>query len=165
MLLDLKPLFAGKEASLPVDFSVDLSDLDFSGIKLLKTPVKIVGNVISHAGIVEADFTCRVEVTAPCDRCFKETVKSYNFKLNRTLVTNLENEDTDDMTVVPDMKLDLNEFCYDDILLSLPTKFLCSDNCKGLCPTCGQDLNKAKCSCEEKEIDPRLAALAELLKD
>ena len=165
MLLDLKSLFAGKEASLSVDFTMDLSELDFSGLKPLKTPIKISGNVISHAGIVEADFTCRVEYTAPCDRCFRETVKNYSFKINRTLVTHLENEDEDEMTVVPDMKLDLEEFCYDEILLSLPTKFLCDENCKGLCPTCGQDLNEGECSCNVKEIDPRLAALAELLKD
>ena len=81
------------------------------------------------------------------------------------MVTHLDNEDEDEMTVIPDMKLDLEEFCYDEILLSLPTKFLCDENCKGLCPTCGQDLNQGECSCNEKEIDPRLAALAELLKD
>ena len=57
MLLDLKPLFAGTIESLPIDFSIDLSEVDFYGIKPLKKPVLIKGNIESRAGIVEAKLT------------------------------------------------------------------------------------------------------------
>lgn len=165
MLLDLKPLFAGSTTSIPVDYSMSLTDLEFSGVRPIGKPVKISGAIVSRAGIVEADLTCEVEYQAPCDRCFAETVKTYRFRVNRTLVVSLENEDTDEMTVVPDMTLDLDEFCYPEIVLALPTKFLCKEDCKGLCPTCGQNLNEGACTCGETEIDPRLSALAELLNN
>ena len=166
MLLDLKPLFAGTTESLPIDFSVDLSELEFYGVKPLSTPVKVSGSIISRAGIVEANLTCAVEYKAPCDRCGEEAVKAYSFPLIRTIVCELHNEDTDEMTVVPDMKLDLYEFCYADIIMSLPTKHLCKEDCKGLCPSCGTNFNLGRCDCHtEEETVGGLSALAELLKD
>ena len=99
MLLDLKPLFAGSKEFIPVDYSMDLSEVDFYGIKPMKKPIAISGQIVSRAGIVEAGLTCSVEYTAPCDRCGEETKKTYSFKIVRTIVSELENEDTDEMTV------------------------------------------------------------------
>ena len=166
MLLDLKPLFAGSKEFIPVDYSMDLSEVDFYGIKPMKKPIAISGQIVSRAGIVEAGLTCSVEYTAPCDRCGEETKKTYSFKIVRTIVFELENEDTDEMTVVPDMKLDLEEFCYADIIMSLPTKHLCKEDCKGLCPSCGTNFNLGRCDCKtDEETVGGLSALAELLKD
>lgn len=168
MLLDLKPLFAGSRDSLSVEFEVDLSELEFLGVKPLKSPVAINGKIVSRAGIVESQLNCKVEYTGVCDRCLKETVKNYTVPINRTIVVSLENEDSeenDDIAVVPDMQLDLEDFCYPDIVMSLPTKLLCKDTCRGLCSVCGKNLNDGDCGCCVKEIDPRLAALAELLND
>lgn len=166
MLLDLKPLFAGSKEFLPIDFSMDLSEVDFYGVKPLEKPVKIGGKIISRAGIVEARLTCMVEYKAPCDRCGEDTADTYSFDIIRTIVTELENDDTEEMTVVPDMKLDLEEFCYADIIMSLPTKHLCKEDCKGLCPSCGTNLNLGRCDCKtEEETVGGLSALAELLKD
>ena len=165
MLLDLKPLFAGSRDFLSVDFEMDLSELEFLGVKPLHAPVAINGKIVSRAGIVESQLSCKVSYVGVCDRCLKETVKDYTVEINRTIVVSLENEENDDIAVVPDMQLDLDDFCYPDIVMSLPTKLLCKENCKGLCSVCGKDLNEGDCGCTVKEIDPRLAALAELLKD
>ena len=123
-------------------------------------------SIISRAGIVEAQLTCKVSYQAPCDRCGEEHERKYSFDIIRTIVSRLENDDTDEMTVVPDMKLDLEEFCYADIIMSLPTKHLCKEDCKGLCPSCGTNLNLGRCDCRaEEETVGGLSALAELLKD
>ena len=168
MLLDLKPLFAGSRDFLSVDFEMDLSEFEFLGVKPFHAPVAINGKIVSRAGIVESQLSCKAQYFGFCDRCLKETTVNYIAKINRTIVVSLEDEDSiqnDDVAVVPDMKLDLEEFCYDDIVMSLPTKILCKADCRGLCPDCGTDLNLGSCSCQKKEIDPRLAALTELLKD
>lgn len=60
--------------------------------------------------------------------------------------------------------LDLDELMGDVFLLNLDTKNLCSEDCKGLCPGCGANLNEESCRCR-KEVDPRLAKLAQLLED
>lgn len=165
MLLDLKPLFAGSRDFLSVEFEMDLSEFEFLGVKPFRSPVAINGKIVSRAGIVRSQLDCKVEYVGVCDRCLKETVKNYTVHINRTIVVSLENEENDDIAVVPDMQLDLEDFCYPDIVMNLPTKVLCKDSCKGLCSVCGKDLNEGDCGCQTREIDPRLAALAELLKD
>jgi uncharacterized protein len=52
----------------------------------------------------------------------------------------------------------------EDIVFSLPLRFLCDEECKGLCSRCGKNLNDGPCDCK-KEIDPRMAALLQLLED
>ncbi|HEV3470529.1 MAG TPA: DUF177 domain-containing protein [Pyrinomonadaceae bacterium] len=61
--------------------------------------------------------------------------------------------------------IDLDELVREQILLALPARHLCREECKGLCPTCGADLNAGRCGCEHKEADPRWAALADLKKN
>ena len=77
----------------------------------------------------------------------------------------IEGEDSDTILLVPGMKLDLDELVYSEVMMSLPMKHLCNAECKGICFKCGKNLNEGKCDCPEKEIDPRLQALADLLKD
>jgi uncharacterized protein len=55
--------------------------------------------------------------------------------------------------------VELNDVLREQVLLALPLKVLCREDCRGLCPHCGQDLNKAQCSCTGKLEDPRWAAL------
>ena len=168
MLLDLKPLFAGSRDFLSVDFEMDLSEFEFLGVKPFHAPVAINGKIVSRAGIVESQLSCKAQYFGFCDRCLKETVLDYATDINRTIVVSLENEESeenDDIAVVPDMRLDLEDFCYADIVMNLPTKVLCKDDCRGICPDCGCDLNLKQCNCGGTEVDPRLAALAELLKD
>jgi uncharacterized protein len=55
--------------------------------------------------------------------------------------------------------IDLPEILRELILLETPVRRLCSEDCKGLCPRCGQDLNTASCDCHKKTVDPRLEAL------
>jgi len=52
---------------------------------------------------------------------------------------------------------------YSEVILDLPSKHLCKDDCKGICFKCGKNLNEGECDCETREVDPRLAKLMELL--
>jgi uncharacterized protein len=61
-----------------------------------------------------------------------------------------------------DDTIDLGELMTEQFLLSLPMKPLCQEACKGLCPQCGTNLNRATCTCVNDWVDPRLAALEAL---
>jgi DUF177 domain-containing protein len=76
----------------------------------------------------------------------------------------LEDEDLDESSFVGDM-IDLNKLIREQMILHLPMKPICSEQCRGLCPICGQDLNKNECSCEKNVPDPRLAKLKKLLNE
>lgn len=60
--------------------------------------------------------------------------------------------------------IDITPQAVQSILVDLPMRFLCSDNCLGLCPVCGTNLNKNQCTCEQSDVDPRLAKLKELIE-
>ena len=60
--------------------------------------------------------------------------------------------------------IDMKEFVEEEVRLAVPLKPLCHPHCKGLCPTCGLNLNQGECSCEKEEVDPRFAPLLELKK-
>jgi uncharacterized protein len=61
-------------------------------------------------------------------------------------------------------KIDLNQMIWEQVYLALPMKPLCNEDCRGLCPQCGTNLNLSMCSCERETVDPRLATLKTLLK-
>ena len=65
-------------------------------------------------------------------------------------------------SVLPDLVLDLDALAEEDVVLNLPSKVLCKEDCKGLCPQCGKNLNDGPCDCKEP-VDPRLAGLLDLL--
>jgi uncharacterized protein len=73
----------------------------------------------------------------------------------------LERSDLD-TDVIEGNELDLTEVAREQILLNLPETVLCREDCRGICPTCGKDLNEGDCSCGGGEIDPRWAALKDL---
>ncbi len=70
--------------------------------------------------------------------------------------------DEGDVNYYKGKTLDLYSVLRDQLFLALPLKPLCREECKGLCPTCGADLNKGPCSCKAKKGDTRLAALKKL---
>ena len=60
--------------------------------------------------------------------------------------------------------IDLDEILREQIILALPMYPRCKEECRGLCPVCGVDLNKETCDCQREDVDPRLAVLKTLTK-
>lgn len=165
MVVDLKYVFVNENSSLPIEYSLDMSAVEFSGIYPLKKPVKISGTVSNKASLVELNAEISYEFEAPCDRCGVPAVGRYTVRLDKSLAPSIEGEDSESILLVPDMKLDLDELVYSEVIVSVPMKHLCRGSCKGICAKCGKNLNEGKCGCPEKEIDPRLSALADLLNN
>ena len=114
---------------------------------------------------MELDADISYVFEAPCDRCGTYTERKHTLHIQKSLAPSIEGEESDSILLTPDMKLDLEELIYSEVIVSLPMKHLCKDDCKGICFKCGKNLNEGKCDCPEKEIDPRLSALAELLNN
>ncbi len=165
MIIDLKSVFTGKNPSLQLDYLLDLSDFEFAGQFPLKKPVKLSGEISNKASLVRLCAQIEFEFSSPCDRCGKQTEHNHKVCVDKALATAIEGEDSDTILLVPDMKLDLDDFIYTETVVNLPMKHLCKEDCKGVCSKCGKDLNEGKCDCPEKEIDPRLAVLAQLLNN
>lgn len=128
------------------------------------TPVRVRGDVVNRAGIVTMEAAATGVMHFVCDRCAAEAERTLSVPMEHILVSALQSEDDADRYIlVPDGKLDLRQLTLEDIFLSLPSKLLCSEDCKGLCPRCGKNLNDGPCDCQP-EVDPRLAVLKQLLE-
>lgn len=164
MIIELKKIFVNDNSSMPIEYALDLSNLEHAGSYPLKKPVVMKGIVYNKASLIRFEAQISYDYEALCDRCGSDAVNTYTVTVEKSLASAIEEEESDTILVLPDMKLDLDDFIYTEVVLSLPTKHLCSEDCKGICYKCGKNLNDGKCDCPEKEVDPRLAALAELLK-
>ena len=163
MIIELESIFNNDGSSYEFDYELSLSHISVSGVNPLKSPVKVKGMVKNNTGIVTLSANVELIYSAFCDRCAEATEKTYNYDFSHNLIASLSNEDNDDFLVVSDMRLDLDELIEEDVNLELPTKFLCDEDCKGVCSMCGKNLNKNQCDCKEP-IDPRLEGLLQFLE-
>ena len=162
MILDLEPIFNNEGMVKEFSYELDLSEQELSGVKPFSTPVRVSGSVGNHTGVVELSAKAEFVLDMNCDRCAKPIKLALTADIFHTLVTSLNDEANDELLLVNELRFDLDPLVTEDIFLELPSKFLCKEDCKGVCPKCGKDLNTDSCSCE-KEIDPRLTALKQLL--
>ena len=163
MILDLKRIFATENSVLEVNHSLDMSDVDFMGNYPLKDPIKITGSVSNKASVVSLNLNIEYTFAAPCDRCGVFAQHNQTVIIDKLLATAIERQESDTIITVPDMKLDVDEYVYSEVILDLPSKHLCNEDCKGICFKCGKNLNEGECGCNTREVDPRLAKLMELL--
>ncbi len=163
MLLDLKKVFQNIGEKLEVEKELLMNDIEIDSIRPFKEPVKIKVVAFNRASLVRLDIQADFAYSRPCDRCLDEVTTNMHFEFHHNLVASLNEENNGDYIETPDFKLDLDELAITDILLQLPGKYLCSDDCKGLCIKCGQNLNKAECGCDRGLADYRLEKLKQLI--
>lgn len=144
MTIQLKELFELEGESKDISCEIPVSELKDVSAYCFANPVKVCGTVSNRAGIVELSYNAKFVLDHTCDRCLKEFEQEYDYSFKHTLVRNC-NTDNDEYVVCGDNTLDLNELAVSDILLNLPTKILCDEDCKGLCFVCGKNLNEGDC--------------------
>lgn len=163
MRLDLKDILYVPDAKKPFCLELDLTDLEFYGHRPVLSPVHAQGQVVNHAGALMLEGEISAQLHPVCDRCGQSFQREMNIPLAVPLANELEDEEHDEIVLLEDGGLDLEEAITTAFILAMDTKNLCSEDCKGLCARCGADLNLGPCQCKP-EVDPRLAALAQLLE-
>ena len=165
MKLDLTRIAREPGAVLPFELELDLSPVEWNGQRPFADAVRITGRVRNMAGamVLGARLSCVLSLV--CDRCARPFQREKTVEYETLLADQLANGESDDIVLLDgDGALDLDGLMEEIFLLEMDTKNLCSEDCRGLCPGCGADLNRESCRCK-KEIDPRLAKLAQLLEN
>lgn len=149
---------------IPFSFEMDMSDTGIYSIKAYLTPLKVKGRVVNSAGILTLEAELDIRVLCRCDRCSKEYEDRKRLKISAVLSNDPQSMDNPDIFMLDGESADLDEIVRTIFILEMDTKFLCREDCKGICPICGKDLNEGPCKCKP-DIDPRLAVLKQLLDE
>jgi uncharacterized protein len=139
----------------------------------LRGPVEGRARLVRTSYGVLAECSYRVEIDQECGRCLGaartvvESRFSQEYLPSTDIYTGLPEEilaDPDEPRIGPDHILDLTEAIRQDIVLQLPLQPRCREDCAGLCPHCGRNLNEGRCEHEGAEEAGALGRLGELLK-
>jgi len=169
MRIELENLEGGKGGFAHVYQPDDLNPVD-ERIRLIE-PVAVDGNVRLARTEIFVNGHIHTRVQVECDRCLQpvELPVSADFSLEYIPGSAYESSEVAELTdaemsvsVFDGDAIDVDEIVKEQILLGVPTRMLCREDCKGFCPKCGADRNTGECNCETKEIDPRWAALKNL---
>ena len=164
MLLDLSKIIDCPGEQLSFSTSVDLSDLRYGNCFPVTEPVTASGDVRNTAGVLVMTGRVGTTLHGVCDRCAGDFTEQVDLPIDVVLVTELADEENEDEWVFPleGNSADLEDIVRTVFVLNMDSKLLCKPDCKGLCCRCGKNLNDGPCSCQ-KELDPRFAALRQLL--
>lgn len=161
MRLDLREIIEIPGGSVPFQCELETDRLDFPSVKAYKAKPRAEGRVYNEAGVLRLEGKLTAEMVCICDRCGSEFDSVKTTVLDATIVE----EDTGvnpELFILEGDEIDLDEILSTCFILDMETKFLCREDCKGLCSRCGSNLNLGPCGCR-KEIDPRFAVLEQLL--
>ena len=144
--------------------SVDLEPLDLGGqryVPIPESPEAVITLTQTSSGLV-LELELEVRMVGPCVRCLADAGVSLHVKSQEYQATSPGESDELTTPYLVEHRLDLSAWAHDAVALALPDKILCRDDCAGLCPVCGRDLNREPHEHEDEAHDPRWAALADL---
>ena len=165
MRIDIAPMLRGETNLIGFDYELRLEEDFFGDDIACGEPLNVTGRLENMAGYMKLTVKADLRYTAKCARCLKDVPSLLAVELEKTVAVKgtLVNEDNDDYILSEDGFIEIDEPLKEQLLLEFPFRHLCSEECKGLCPVCGKDLNEGPCGCDTKRIDPRLEVLRKLL--
>ncbi len=138
------------------------------------SPVTGVIEVTNSGSLLLIHGKVKTEIRLQCGRCVSDMIMPVEGEIDEqfrlvhlgdSIVAMPEDEEDTDQELVNNNILDLEELIRQNLLVGIPIQPLCTPDCKGLCPTCGQNLNAEQCNCPPETRESPFQALAGLLED
>lgn len=166
--LSLDRIKQDKGKVLNFELEEDIDDIKVQGelVKFLG-PVKVTGQVENLGQrIFQVNGLINVPIEAVCYRCLSKTNFELNidFSLKFSDTITESTEDEEELITFSGNEIELRPHVINEIILNWPAQVLCKPDCRGLCPTCGTNLNFSSCHCEDDRIDSRFSVLKNLFK-
>ena len=166
MIIDINPILKGEKTEIDIEYLLTINE-ELSDVVFPKG-FSVKGNVKDMAGYITLNLIADIFYETSCARCLTPISKTKEIVFTKTVVSEdmeVQNEDNDDYIYSKDGYIDVDETLIEQIMLELPLRHLCKEDCKGLCPKCGTDLNLNECNCDTHEPDPRFDVLRKLLEN
>lgn len=171
MLIELSELLSVKDKEVDVCADIEMQRFtskmcDYEIVD--KEPLEVKLRNIGRRKF-SLDMVINVTLKIPCDRCLTDVKHTMNIKVNKEIDMNESEsgrvDSLDEQSFIEDNTLDLEQLVYNEILVHLPMKVLCSENCKGICNRCGANLNSQTCNCDTTELDPRMSKIRDIFNN
>lgn len=165
MKIDISQITRIDGASINVDFDAaldglqsEVSDCAFDDNISFNGILTNVNGIMALEGVVKTRYTCK------CYRCLKDINSDICVDIKEDFISTEAYKDSEAYTYQGNY-VEIDKALIDNIILSLPMKHVCMEECKGLCPKCGVNLNETQCSCKEETINPKLEVLRSFFND
>ncbi len=170
MLIELSEILSNKDKESYVNVSMEMERFtskndDYRIIN--KSPFEVH---LKNTGKKKFSIKFKTDFTLviPCNRCLSDVDYDMHIEVNKIIDMN-ESEsneiDLDEYSFINDKELDVDKLLYKEILVNLPMKVLCNENCKGICNRCGANLNIQSCGCDRTELDPRMSRIKDIFNN
>ena len=165
MVVDVAPLLRGEVKKINIDYM--LSPEQIASVSF--DDAHVVGVLTDNSGYMRLKLQATLSYHGECARCLAPIDGVFSLDFERTVTTEgtideerLE-ELVDEYVVLNGHELSIDDTLCEELILSFPQRLLCSEDCQGLCPKCGKPRSEGDCGCPTREIDPRLAVLANFI--
>ncbi len=157
----------GREAEYR--FTQQIEPLELGGDSITFSPAEVDVKMLNSGESITGYFKVHTEAQMVCSRClepFSEPV-DIEFSVTYQYTASLEEsepEGDEDVVFYEGDLIDVSDDVRQQVVLALPMKPICTPDCKGMCASCGKNLNNEACDCVKEDVDVRLAVLKDLLK-
>lgn len=162
MWLDLKGVMDAPDEQVSFACELDTSRLTFPFLLEFTETPNAVGTVKNTAGVLTLTGDVRANMRCVCDRCGSVFEREKTGRYSAVLAADMSVEDDAEVFPITEDGIDPGDVLTTCLILDMDAKCLCREDCRGLCPRCGKNLNDGPCACT-KPPDPRLAVLEQLL--
>lgn len=127
--------------------------------------IRVEGEVVNNGQNFEVKGIIKLGAVLQCSRCLNAFSQELDIIFDEYYSDKLNDGYQAEENYLEGDDLELTQLIQANIYFAEPLKPLCSEECRGICPECGTNLNEALCECNRETLDPRLAALKKLLNN
>ena len=164
MKIQISDIVSGKGRHKNIDYTFEMNPFEFEGdiIKPVSS-CSVQGDISSKDNILFLNINIIVNLEMNFSRCLDTFIYPIDIDIEERFTNDSNSED--EAIIVIDDVLDINEVVETSIISTLPIKRVCKTNCKGLCQTCGCNLNHGSCTCDKEDVDVRFEVLKGFFKN
>lgn len=164
MIIDVSSILKETGGKIDIDTKLDFKDIDFLGENFhFEAPLNVFGKIYNNGKSLRLDVTVSGEANVHCARCMSPMTTVFEFLVTEDFMQDDGEAVDEDIILFSGTKIDLSDIVQNGFFMNMSGKYLCSEDCKGLCSKCGKNLNLGDCGCEDDDIDPRWEVLRNLM--
>lgn len=167
MLVNLSEVLTseGRQLSMEVPLEMTRFESGTGSFEILEKSSVAFTFTNLEAEKAKVEGTIKITFQTYCDRCLSEVPTVLELHSERIITSpeiGIEDDLVDDLSFMDGYQLNVETYCYNEIIGNWPAKILCKEDCKGLCPVCGTNRNEVECGCDTFVPDPRWAGIQDI---